>query len=93
MKVIANVSANQTAYHHGGLSVGTTNYYVVTAVGPEGESAVSNAVVATTESNVIIKTSPSSNEMWISIIALVLGVVAIQISVIAIWVLVKKTFR
>jgi fibronectin type 3 domain-containing protein len=93
MDVIANVSANQTAYHDGGLELGTSNYYLVTAVNSAGESQVSNAVPATTTSSVIVKTTPASNEMWVSIVALILSIVAIQMTIIALWVLIKKSFK
>jgi cellulose 1,4-beta-cellobiosidase len=93
MGVIANISANQTAYHDDGLELGTSSYYLVTAVNSVGESAVSNAVSATTQSTVIIKTTPGSTEMWVSIVALILSIIAIQIGLVALWVLIKKSFK
>ncbi|MCE5295947.1 MAG: fibronectin type III domain-containing protein [Euryarchaeota archaeon] len=93
MDVIANISADQTAFHDGGLELGASSYYLVTAVNSAGESAVSNAVSATTASPVIVKTIPASTEMWVSIVALVLSVVAIQIGIVALWVMIKKNFK
>lgn len=93
MHVVANISANQTAYHDGGLELGTSNYYVVTAVNSNGESTVSNAVSATTASSVIIKTTPANSEIWVSVFALVLSVIAIQVTIIVLWVLIKKSFK
>ncbi|HSV42312.1 MAG TPA: fibronectin type III domain-containing protein [Methanomassiliicoccales archaeon] len=85
MQHLGNVTVNITAFHDGGVSAGDTCYYYVTAWNETAESAPSNAVVVT-----IIAQEKVEDGTLLGVIALAIAAVSIQLSIVAIWVMVRK---
>jgi hypothetical protein len=83
---IDNVTANLTAYHDGDLVEGTTYLYYVTSWYNGTESAPSNALAITTG------TEPERENLATIgvVLAIVISAIAMQIAVVAIWVLIRK---
>jgi len=83
---IDNVTANLTAYHDGDLVEGTTYLYYVTSWYNGTESAPSNALAITTG------TEPERENLATIgvVLAIVIAAIAMQIAVVAIWVLIRK---
>lgn len=83
---VTNTTANVTAFHDGGLEQGITSYYFVTAWYNGTESAPSNALSLTTD-------QAPEREIPISlgvVAAIVISAIALQLGIVAIWVIVKK---
>ncbi len=86
MSRIANVSANISAYHDGELTEGSFYYYYVTAWYDGIESGPSNAISVTTG------TQPEKENLVSMgvVLAIIISAIALQMAVVAIWVLVRK---
>jgi hypothetical protein len=83
---IANTTANVTAYHDGGLEQGSMNYYFVTAWYNGTESAPSNALSMTTD-----PAPEKDNIVTLGVVAaIVISAVALQLGIVAVWVIVRK---
>lgn len=83
---IANTTANVTAYHDGGLEQGSMNYYFVTAWYNGTESAPSNALSMTTD-----QAPEKDNIITLGVVAaIVISAIALQLGIVAIWVIVKR---
>lgn len=69
---IATVGANVTSFSNGGLSAGTTYYYVVRASNANGDSANSTQASATTQQSVVVvineaMPAPSAGSEWVEL--------------------------
>ncbi len=86
MERIDNVTVNLTAYHDGDLAEGTTYFYFVTSWYNGTESAPSNALAITTG------TEPERENLFTIgvVLAIVIAAIAMQIAIVAIWVLIRK---
>ena len=86
MERIDNVTVNLTAYHDGDLVEGTTYFYYVTSWYDGTESAPSNALAMTTG------TEPERENLATIgvVLAIVISAIALQIAVVAIWVIIRR---
>jgi hypothetical protein len=89
MERIDNVTINLTAYHAGDLVEGTTYFYFVTSWYNGTESAPSNALAITTG------TEPERENLATVgvVLAIVIAAIAMQIAIVAIWVLIRKSSK
>jgi fibronectin type 3 domain-containing protein len=86
MVLVTNVTINVTAFHDGSLEQGSTNYYYVTAWYNGTESAPSNALSLTTD-----QAPEKDNILTLGVVvAIVISAIALQLGVLAVWVLVRK---
>jgi len=85
MSYWGNVTGNITAYHDYNVEAGDTYFYQVTVWNDANESTSSNMVVVT-----IPTPAKSDDAAVIGIIALAMAAIALQLGIIAIWVILRK---
>lgn len=85
MEQIANVTVNCTAYHDSNLEKATTYFYRVTAWYGENESVGSNTVVVTT-----LPPESVQDSTLLGVVAIAISAIAMQLAIVAIWVMLKK---
>lgn len=85
---LTNLTANVTAFHDQDVEAGTTYFYQLTVWNNDGESGWSNMVVVTTPDS-----EQTSDQTLIGVAAIAVAAIALQLSIIAIWVMLKKGNR
>lgn len=82
---LTNLTANVTAFHDQDVEAGTTYFYQLTAWSEENESGWSNMVVVTTP-----EPEQTSDQTLIGVAAIAIAAIAMQLSIVAIWMWLKK---
>ena len=85
LSFVENITVNVTAYHDENVETGNTYFYHVTAWNDGNESFWSNTAVAT-----VPAPEQTNDGTLIGVVAIAVAAVAIQLSIIAIWVILKK---
>ncbi|OPY33273.1 MAG: Fibronectin type III domain protein [Methanomassiliicoccales archaeon PtaU1.Bin124] len=88
MVLMANFTANVTAYHDENVETARTYFYQVAAWNEGNMSVRSDMVLAT-----IPKVETTDNGTLVGVVALAIAAVAIQLGIVAIWVILKKGAR
>jgi len=85
MEYLTNISGSITAYHDMNVEAGTTYFYQVSVWNEQNQSNYSDMVVVTTP-----QAEKASDQTLIGVAAIAVAAIALQLSIVAIWVMLRK---